>query len=451
MPDGQQDLPFEELAKYKAPPAQVGGAEPDWRQMFAGAGRVFQPTTPVSVLDVFSGRMEQLTRVCDVVMQPGQHAILFGERGVGKTSLANVLSSFLVVTEAEAELGPIISPRVNCDAGDTFDSVWRKVLARITVSSESQPIGFNVAPNDEEFDALQILGPEFQGAESGEGDARITPEVVRRALARLGRSSIPILIIDEFDQLSPAPRKAFADLIKMLSDHAVAATVVLVGVSESVDGLLRDHESVARALVQVKMPRMGREEIRGILIKGAEKLGMRITEPALRRITAISQGLPHYAHLLGQHATREALKQRSLDIGPEHVRSAIARATEDAQQSVQKAYHEGIRSAQKGSLFADVLLSCAMARCDELGYFKAQDVREPMCLVTGKQYDIPNFAQHLSDFSSEKRGRILHVVGEKRRLSYHFRDPLMQPFVLMQGEVTGRLPEDFFDSFGTES
>jgi hypothetical protein len=341
----------------------------------------------------------------------------------------------------EESPGPIVSPRINCDGNDTFDTAWRKVLGKIEMSRTYQPIGINAEPEDEEFTALELLGPDYHPGR--ENYLKIDPDAVRRVLTKLGRKCMPILIIDEFDQLAPGPRKGFADLIKMLSDHAVPATVVLVGVAASIDGLLKDHESVGRALVQIKMPRMTAKEIRKILTDGMAKLGMTIDGGALRKVSAISQGLPYYAHLLGKHSSREALKRERLNITVEDVDAGIARATEDAQQSVQKAYHEAVRSPQKGNLYADVLLACAMAKCDELGYFKAQDVRGPMCAVTGKDYDIPNFARHLSDFAGE-RGPILHKVGEAWRVTYHFIDPLMQPFVLMQGEVAKRLPAGFY-------
>lgn len=375
--------------------------------------------------------------------------MLFGERGVGKTSLANVLSEYLELTDEEEEekFGPIISPRVNCDSDDTFDTVWRKILDRIELSRTVPSIGFGAEQQDMGFVAAELLGTEYRVRADGAPD--LTPAQISHVLARLGKQSIPILIVDEFDRLDAAPRRVFADLIKMLSDDAVPATVVLVGVADTVAGLLKDHESVGRALVQVHMPRMGSQEIQEILTRGAARLGMTVEPPAVDRVAAISQGLPHYAHLIGLHATRAAIEHRSLTVTTEHVNTAVQQAIVNAQQSVQRAYHEAIRSAQRGSLFADVLLACAMAKCDELGYFKAQDVRPPMCQITGKSYDIPNFAQHLSDFTGEKRGRILDVVGEKRRLSYHFRDPLMQPFVLMQGIASGRLPEDFFSQADT--
>ena len=55
------------------------------------AGKVFTPAVPVSERELFSGRIDQLRRVFDAINQHGQHAIIFGERGVGKTSLANII------------------------------------------------------------------------------------------------------------------------------------------------------------------------------------------------------------------------------------------------------------------------------------------------------------------------------------------------------------------------
>ena len=58
-------------------------------------------------------------------------------------------------------------------------------------------------------------------------------------------------------------------------------------------------QSVERALVQSKMQRMSLEELREIITKGLERLNMAIDENALKHISLVSQGLPHYTHLLG--------------------------------------------------------------------------------------------------------------------------------------------------------
>ena len=96
----------------------------------------------------------------------------------------------------------------------------------------------------------------------------------------------------------------------------------------------------------------------------------------------------------------------------------------------------------KENLFADVLLACALAETNELGFFPAQAVRAPMCKITGKDYDIPSFAQHLNEFSDTKRGPVLQKQGETRRYVYRFVNPLMQPYVIMQGVVNGRVSSE---------
>ena len=62
-----------------------------------------------------------------------------------------------------------------------------------------------------------------------------------------------------------------------------------------------------------------------------------------------------------------------------------------------------------------------------------------MKLITGKQYEIPSFAQHLNEFCEEKRAHVLEKTGGKRRYKFRFRNPLMQPFVIMQGFASKRI------------
>jgi hypothetical protein len=64
----------------------------------------FTPWTPVSTRAAFSGRYDEIIKVTGAVAQPGRHVILYGERGVGKTSLANIFSELLVQTADESAL-----------------------------------------------------------------------------------------------------------------------------------------------------------------------------------------------------------------------------------------------------------------------------------------------------------------------------------------------------------
>lgn len=385
------------------------------------ASGIFTPAAPIDDKALFAGRRKQVRQVIDAINQKGQHAIIFGDRGVGKTSLANVLASFLPG-------GPVISRRINCDKGDSYNSVWNKVFSEIQIQDVTHVGGFSGSGYPPRVDASAEI---------------ISPDVVRRQLEKWSATSLPILIIDEFDRIEHSYRAIFADTIKNLSDHAVGATVIIVGVADSVDQLLSEHESIHRALVQIKMPRMSKEEIKEIITNGLARLEMSVEDETLDRIAVLSQGLPHYAHLLGLHVSRAALDKLSTHVDISFLDAAIGKAIEAAQQSIRSAWHKAIISARKDNLFGDVMLACALAKTDDMGTFAAQDVRNPMQLVTGKPYDIPSFAQHLNEFSDSKRGNILQKMGESRRFRYRFTNPLMPPFVIMRGfadnKVTGEL------------
>jgi MoxR-like ATPase len=139
---------------------------------------------------------EQLRQVVDAVNQKGQHAIIFGERGVGKTSLANVLSTFLTAGRV------VLSPRVNCDGLDSFKSLWEKAFEQIRLSRPYQKAGFTGKK-------VTTVGPW-----TAELDKGVSPDSVRRSLTILAASSLPVLIFDEFDRLKAEIKHVFADTIK---------------------------------------------------------------------------------------------------------------------------------------------------------------------------------------------------------------------------------------------
>ena len=391
--------------------------EQRWQDLAVQASRVFSPSAPIDKRSLFAGRDTQIRAVIDAINQKGQHAIIYGERGVGKTSLTNVLASFLGKQEA-----PILAPRIQCDALDTYPKVWRKVFDKIELTRPVTRGRLSVQAEQETFKATELLG-----------DSEVSPDDVRRALSILAKSALPIVIIDEFDRLPADKRQPFADTLKTLSDHAVPATVILVGVAADVHGLIEEHQSVERALVQVRMPRMSNDEIVRIVNTGLEKLGMTIQPDALHRIALLSQGLPHYTHLISLYASRVSLDARSLDITDEMVGQAIDNAISGAQESISNAWHQATRSPRKDNLFADVLLACALAEKDQQGTFAAQDVRVPLREITRKPQSIASFAQHLNEFCDGGRGPMLQRTGTKRKFRYRFLNPLMQPYTIMQG------------------
>ena len=221
---------------------------------------------------------------------------------------------------------------------------------------------------------------------------------------------------------------------------------MLVGVAESVEELITEHASIERALAQINMPRMSEDELAQIIIKGLESVAMEIDDVALGRITRLSQGLPHYTHLLGQQSALVAFDAQSDEVTTEHVNIAIATSVERSQESIAQQYYSATYSARE-NLYKQVLLACACAESDDRGFFSAGAVRDSLSRILERPMEIPQFAMHLNAFSTD-RGPILKKVGLRKRFRYRFTNPLVQPYVLMKGIQEGIIPATMLDDLG---
>ena len=184
------------------------------------------------------------------------------------------------------------------------------------------------------------------------------------------------------------------------------------------------------------MPRMSEEEIFEIIRNGLERLDeMKIEEVALESIAFFAKGLPYYAHLLGLHSARNAISRGELTVTRDDIINALEGALEGAAHSIRAAYRTAVASRRRNSLFPSVLLACAMANTDELGYFRPADVkvRYEKIRGDGKTYHTSSFANQLTQFCESSRGPVL----EKDLFQYRFINPLMQPYVVMDGFSRG--------------
>jgi len=357
--------------------------------------------------------------VFSIVSQPGQHAIVYGERGVGKTSLGLVAAELLRAAN-------VLTAWATCDASDNFSSVWGKALGEIGVTTTRHAIGFGERVDESTEPLSRLLA-----------SREVTPHNVQGALQQASRERAIAIFIDEFDRFQdPGGRVLFADTIKALSDRVVSSTVVLIGVADSVGELIREHRSVERALVQIQMPRMSTSELVEIATKGIAAARMTIADAAVARIAALSQGLPHYTHLLTQLAAQAALGKRRAHVGVRDVDAAVTRAMERAQQSIVESYREAV-TGTSGSIYPQVVLACALAEEDEFGFFASSAVREPLSRILQKPSRTSTFARHLEELSSESRGAILQKSGSAGTARYRFVNPLLQPYIAMRGIAQG--------------
>lgn len=347
------------------------------------------------------------------VQSPGRHVIIFGERGVGKTSLAGLIHEFW--QEFAKDLG-FIAPRVNCHPMDEFTSIWSNVAEEIDEQCSRSNITIGDSPVRDLVNRIR------------KGQA--TPNLVRRLFESWDILAIPI--IDEFDRVQDDETiQAFADTIKNLADHNVQSTLVLVGVADTVDELIQDHSSIDRNLVQILLTRLRPSEISAFLSFSFAHLGMSVDASALDLMTRICQGLPYYAHLIGLASGRVALAAERMNVTVADLAGGTQAAIDSSAEVIQKSYYTATVSS-RSSIYESIVLACALAKGDERGYFSPVDIREPLATVTGQHLPISRYLSYLGDFCDAAKGNILEKAGPPRKKRYRFSNPLMKPYVILR-------------------
>jgi hypothetical protein len=127
--------------------------------------------------------------------------------------------------------------------------------------------------------------------------------------------------------------------------------------------------------------------------------------------------------------------------------AAMEKAVKRSPQTLAERYHAATSSPRAKTLYPDVLLAAALTKGDELGYFAATDIRDPLRAITKKAYEIPAFSPHLHELTESDRGEVLQKTGTSRRFRFRFRNPLLQPYVIMRALAEEELRVEVLDQF----
>src|SRR5262245_41359226 len=90
------------------------------------ANELFTPSAPIAIAELFAGRQLQLSKMIDAIGERGRHIILFGERGVGKSSIAQIVPYLI-----PKGLKEVRHVRVQAFPGDTFSVIARRIFTSI--------------------------------------------------------------------------------------------------------------------------------------------------------------------------------------------------------------------------------------------------------------------------------------------------------------------------------
>ncbi|AZL08209.1 hypothetical protein CXR26_02370 [Brevibacterium aurantiacum] len=370
-------------------------------------------------------------RLGDALRERGGQLLVYGDTGVGKSSLVKY------ATEDE-ELSAVT---VECTAETDYASILHAVVQELL---DVREIKFSRTRNAEMSTTVEGAVPwitkvtgTFKGALSRQSDYEVIEkpalDVATELMAKSGKT---LLVLENFQNVrGEATRELVAQLLERLSDRASRdweqpdIKCVVVGIAEDATSLLGSSRSYLRRTAQIGVPRMPDDEIRAFLARGFSILGLQVSEDLIDEFVFYSDGFPYFAHLVGLYTSRIALRSESSEIGREELQSALF----EAAHSVTASYQDRVRAAREsgGAVRPRAQLMSILANSSSRTW-TGSDIQQLWAEKVAPRKDFAPIHVALGQLVKEEHGSILARTGKQRSYVYRFADPHIRPFLRIE-------------------
>lgn len=335
----------------------------------------FQPGTAVAEPDSFAGRRQQVLTLTDALQTIGSVPLIYGHRGLGKTSLAlqverialgdvellqdlgagdralqasqRLITRYVACTDDVKDLDGLLQLLLNAaETVDTPDNETSTLVDRTTRKKLTAKI-FEIETVRKYATAKAKISYKNLSIQE---QVRVLSDLISDVYAQ------PVLyIVDELDRVS-AP--GLASFVKANSTNSLK--FMLVGIATNVSGLLADHRSLERSLVPVEVPLMKQAELREIIEKAISHLeeqgvGIEFSPEAVSALVDAAGGFPWFIHVLGQSVLVRVFDSERSRVTLGDIEAVIAEIVENrfAEQ-----FDDDYKTAVRDSYGREMVLKC---------------------------------------------------------------------------------------------
>ena len=427
---------------------------------------VFRSSKPITDQTRLVGREEILWQANQVLQAEGAHVILFGDRGVGKSSIGNVLLDvfkrsrvtdeklFIYRCNERSQLMDMVagillyldldidqishSSRIRNETGKDVDaeigfpglSIHAGTQIIEAIGSDSLRVGVREKANDPSWVAQQIHGLDA------------------------------LVFIDELDKVAdPSVKHALATLVKAVSDYRDSKlNFVLAGIAQNAAELTAGHPSVQRCLKEIPVGRLKEKSLIEIIETGEQRLKswdgdrwrpLTFDDDVKGKIAQMSFGYPYFTQLLATHAAQSAVLANASDVTMNMLSFAVKAAVNDAEDDLKKALRHALR-ADDSSMYRNLLRSAAEVTATTI---TAQELREALSDRIGEKVSQQKINPYLKRLVSDKPSveAIMEDLESPKPIfvrisdaTYRFYDPRMPSYIRLalsgSNDQTGDVP-----------
>ena len=393
------------------------------------------PAQPIQSVEHLQGRAKDLARIEKALFAPGRHIFIYGDRGVGKSSLAAAAAN-------QAQSADATYIDIGCTPDATLKSIVANIgykaldASRLRKTKVTGTLGLELrflkASSSKEV-TVHDLHAEIR--------SMIDAVEVLREVAAI-HSDRPIVVLDEFDRIGdPAERSLFADLVKQLGDKKVGLTFFFTGVGKTLDELLGAHPSAIRQLETIELQKLSWDARWDIAVKAVNAFGIDLDHNVRVRMAAVSDGYPYYVHLLTEKLLWRVYEDPATitNVESEHYILALRDSIESINAELRRPYEMAV--IQRSEDFEEVLWASAdseyLDRTMRDIFTSYEYVMKQRGFGGRKALDYDGFVAVIRKLKSPSCGAILVPSRFNKKGWIAYKESVLRGYVRMQAESHG--------------
>lgn len=411
----------------------------------------FRPGTEMDDPSLFAGREQQLREIATALNADGDCPMIYGHRGLGKSSLAlqgQLIAAGergLLVKQGDADLAidndtTYVSVYIACSDGivNTKDILRRltnglllypQALSgrsselRLAQSSTRLRVNAKIFEAEKAFvyeprPELDLDKPSFDFEEQ-------LLELVNHVWTNTGRRIL--FIIDELDRVKDTD--GLASFIKASSSEHLK--FFLVGIAHTVSELLADHQSLTRLQVPIAVTPMDHRELRLIIQRAVASLrdngiALDFSDQAREALAVLAHGFPWFVHLIGREALLKVYRADLDTVEVGHIEEARRSLTSHrfAQQ-----FRDTYQMAVRDSRYREIVLR-SFAEWGDLDIPTADVYR-----VLRSELGVANPAIYLGHLCKSDHGSVFHRPKFQKRSVVRFSNDVFRVYVRIRTSI----------------